>query len=1151
MKTVDILKENVIDAIEQIDNNGIESGAQSSTYDLIFEGKRYPPKLVYSLAHKYATGDILDRSTFKGGEGTEAFKVLRNLGFEIKEKNFRRYDWVETHKEICEFLSNKQNDQQELVQLLKDIGINVQDDKSSPEVSIPLKEIDPFTFFCHIYKHGVSKRLEMLQKVAVTLGIKKPTDESGIPTANAQKTWLFPYKYYRTNNEIDTLWNLFYATRDNSLTEQLFSKSLAISGVGKTKLTESLFTINPLSYFPLNGPSKPYIKEVFGINPEFNTLEEYKSILGQIKEKTDKSFPELSYEAWFYSENKKSNPTQNFKRDFEIWLKEDSTTASGKVNSYLRAIDLLTYDLIGFNFYETSDISEMEKLYEDLLIEQKKPNGKYVNESSPSYSTGGHYSSATKKYIEFLETLNINYWIFQGNPKIYNITNALKAGHLKSWKVAAHKDKIKPGDKVIIWQTGDQAGCYALAEVTSEVGKLEEAPFEIRHYITPQEGNETVDRVQLEITHYNADVPLLHKDLEHVDAVKDLKAGNQGTNFTATQEEYTYFENFINDQHQLLNVSLNFTPTQIAHFYQIRSLVTKELKLKPNDPRVVNSVTRDRLVTTIGQVYCWTLFSKDKRGDFGIASTKVLTIDSQKYAGENTTTYFTRFNDIELALNNIDDAVAAMKNELERSKKSSYRKYNNLSFEKSILDLDYRKRLFPQIDFSNTAFAKAKKTMVAPLNQLFYGPPGTGKTYRTISEAASIIQGQTIDNYATSKSIFQDNLGERIEFITFHQNYSYEDFIQGLRPDVTNQALSFERTDGIFKKIATKALFEFYRVYKERELQSSLEEPQVLPFSDVYKAFLKTLKSGQSFETITGNTVILDAISNNNLRFKHFEGGQSYVVSEKRLTKLYQAYDDIDKISNINNDIRNAIGGSNSTVYYVALREIIAFKKTLESNQDIQISNEDKIAELQYEEFDYEQQREAIKDIDLNLLKSVPTQDVPTYVIIIDEINRANISRVFGELITLIEPDKRSHGDVPLTCTLPSGERFIVPSNLHIIGTMNTADKSIALLDIALRRRFEFIPMYPDSTISGVQRADVLNKINEQITHLKTRDFTVGHSYFMGKNFKLSSTINNKVIPLLLEYFMNDEDEVKSILKEAGLEVGGWPLKLLNEVADA
>ena len=116
---------------------------------------------------------------------------------------------------------------------------------------------------------------------------------------------------------------------------------------------------------------------------------------------------------------------------------------------------------------------------------------------------------------------------------------------------------------------------------------------------------------------------------------------------------------------------------------------------------------------------------------------------------------------------------------------------------------------------------------------------------------------------------------------------------------------------------------------------------------------------------------------------------------------------------------------------------------------------------------------------------------------------------------------------------------------------MNTADKSIALLDIALRRRFEFIPMYPNTTIKGVQRADILNKINEQITSIKTRDFTIGHSYFMGKDFTLDTTINNKVIPLLLEYFMNDEEEVIKILKEAGLEVGGWPLKLINELSNA
>ncbi|GAL74309.1 AAA_5 ATPase [Nonlabens ulvanivorans] len=171
------------------------------------------------------------------------------------------------------------------------------------------------------------------------------------------------------------------------------------------------------------------------------------------------------------------------------------------------------------------------------------------------------------------------------------------------------------------------------------------------------------------------------------------------------------------------------------------------------------------------------------------------------------------------------------------------------------------------------------------------------------------------------------------------------------------------------------------------------------------------------------------------------------------------------------------------------------------------------------------------------------------YVIIIDEINRANISRVFGELITLIEKDKRSHGKIPLTATLPSGDSFIVPSNLYIIGTMNTADKSIALLDIALRRRFQFIPMYPDSSSTSdkvVHDAIIMDTINKEIIDRKGHDFTIGHSYFMGDDYELKDSINNKVLPLLLEYFMNDYDEVKKICAAANLNVDGWPMQLVE-----
>ena len=173
------------------------------------------------------------------------------------------------------------------------------------------------------------------------------------------------------------------------------------------------------------------------------------------------------------------------------------------------------------------------------------------------------------------------------------------------------------------------------------------------------------------------------------------------------------------------------------------------------------------------------------------------------------------------------------------------------------------------------------------------------------------------------------------------------------------------------------------------------------------------------------------------------------------------------------------------------------------------------------------------------------------YVIIIDEINRANISRVFGELITLIEPDKRSHGEIPMEARLPSGDKFIVPSNLFIIGTMNTADKSIALLDIALRRRFEFESMYPKYEIEDheIYDVEILKSINKQIIDTKGHDFQIGHSYFMGENNDLVKRMNLKVIPLLMEYYMNDEKEVKSILINAGLQLeeDHWPLRITGK----
>ena len=167
------------------------------------------------------------------------------------------------------------------------------------------------------------------------------------------------------------------------------------------------------------------------------------------------------------------------------------------------------------------------------------------------------------------------------------------------------------------------------------------------------------------------------------------------------------------------------------------------------------------------------------------------------------------------------------------------------------------------------------------------------------------------------------------------------------------------------------------------------------------------------------------------------------------------------------------------------------------------------------------------------------------YLIIIDEINRANISKVFGELITLIEDDKRLGMPNELKVTLPySQEEFGVPKNLYILGTMNTSDRSIALLDIALRRRFTFIELKPDpkllenSIIEGLNLSELLTQLNKRITLLIRRDYQIGHSYFMKIDDleALRFTWYHRIIPLLQEYFYHDSRRLKAVIGKEFME---------------
>lgn len=540
------------------------------------------------------------------------------------------------------------------------------------------------------------------------------------------------------------------------------------------------------------------------------------------------------------------------------------------------------------------------------------------------------------------------------------------------------------------------------------------------------------------------------------------------------------------------------------NFVKYLRKIISELSLKPNDERVVYSLRNNNINFTVGQRYCFNLYLSDSRGVYGVISKIKIGDVNESYKGESQQPYYNFLKEFNPDSDQWKSILEAMKDELNRTTLSGYKKYNNTDFENYIFE-------------NNLKLINSNNNMKFPLNTILYGPPGTGKTYDTILRAAQIIENREITSYSEALNIFQSNLHNRIEFITFHQNYSYEDFIQGIRADIKdeNEQLKFKKSDGVFKVIADRA----YSNIKESE--KDLEEiSQVKAFEDA----LEILKDRilESDEPIKINdTAYFTAVEDDAFRYS----GVNWTLGDKGFNGFRMKYSDLERF----------------------FEEGVMERK--------EIKNLDNISGLAKQHATYFIKTfELVKSLMPNNSIKVQKTEKKNYVIIIDEINRANISRVFGELITLIEEDKRSHGDIPMRATLPSGDTFMVPSNLYIIGTMNTADKSIALLDIALRRRFTFVGMYPKYEIEDeiIHEKEYLRKINEKIIESgKGRDFQLGHSYFMGKEFNLVSTLNNKVIPLLMEYFMNDEVTVIKLLEGSGFlfkkEASGkvyWPLEI-------
>ncbi|EDP3001881.1 McrB family protein [Campylobacter jejuni] len=416
------------------------------------------------------------------------------------------------------------------------------------------------------------------------------------------------------------------------------------------------------------------------------------------------------------------------------------------------------------------------------------------------------------------------------------------------------------------------------------------------------------------------------------------------------------------------------------------------------------------------------------------------------------------------------------------------------------------------------------------LNQILYGSPGTGKTYHTIDKALEIL-GENLENRDDKKAKFDEYVKNgQIVFTTFHQSYGYEEFVEGIKPSLNsdeNSQINYKVKDGIFKELCKKALenrddiesFNFYINDLKEKTKEDANNPEKY-FQLPNTKYSIQYRGGKTFR------IKFDDMSKNH---------KDYPVSIDNIEKLY-------KTSNIDEIYNSA---------YV--KAILNYLKS----QGLK---------------DYKE-----KDEKINL----------PYIIIIDEINRGNVSKIFGELITLIEPSKRLGNEEALELTLPySGEKFGVPKNVYIIGTMNTADRSITSLDTALRRRFEFVEMMPNSDLlnnvficKDVENPNededylgddaktegyaeilqnILISINKRIEFLLDREKTIGHAFFMSEAVKfnknnwikpdeyeedwyvlsiskLKKVFQNKIIPLLQEYFYNDYALINAVLNDNGM----------------
>ncbi|QGM80350.1 AAA family ATPase [Otariodibacter oris] len=579
-------------------------------------------------------------------------------------------------------------------------------------------------------------------------------------------------------------------------------------------------------------------------------------------------------------------------------------------------------------------------------------------------------------------------------------------------------------------------------------------------------------------------------------------------------------------------------------------------------------------------------FDKLTQNIFYINPSKYLPIDSQ-------TRPFLISLRLNVPKNNKNEKLANYQRCLDEVRiKTNNKPFWEISYEAWIENQNskkYKKQVqSPQVNTQMKQNSKSNNTTTIPLNRILYGPPGTGKTYKTTELAVECVdpnwyakltqqypepEQYSVERRNKLKVRYDELTAEgRIAFTTFHQSFAYEDFIEGIRAEIDEETkqVYYSVEDGVFKRLANASLNETMR---ERLVDLS-KEPNIWKISlgrreeaEFRKACIEAGEARIGWKEVGDLNIDINDKTEAEKKYFYDQSSQN----QNSITNFHeniqigdiivclQTRKSIEAVGIVTSDYFYDKNSIDKFSCYPHVRKVNWFLKNV--SIDIYSLNHNKLLEIptcvplkhlkwsslldELERQDYFKDRSALDT-------SRPREN--NYMLIIDEINRGNISRIFGELITLLEPDKRKGGSDAREVTLPySKEKFSVPSNLYILGTMNTADKSLTQLDLALRRRFEFSELLPNPrllegiTVHGVDVSELLSTINARIEVLLDREHTIGHSYFWTlknlekeeqKEKELANIFEKRIIPLLQEYFFSDWERI------------GWVLNDSNKQAD-